>query len=629
VAFTLQGQADARVEQLPLREREASFTFAVDAPVLRVDLDPSFDVMRRLDRTETPPSLGEIFGAEAVTIVVPAPGADPLAAGWRELASGWQRGEQVQVVSAEDLQALPADRAVWVLGTHNRWRDAVAPFLDERRAGPQDGALQVGAARYPLAGHSFAFAARHPANPDLAVGWIGGDVAAALPGLARKLPHYGKYSYLTFTGEAPDNVAKGLWEATGSPLIAWTTAERVPRGRLPARAPLARLAPVFDQARLLEHVRLLASDELQGRGLGTPGLDRATAYVVEAFRTAGLQPGGDDGTYLQRWEEAGPPAHGCANVIGVLPGTREDWVGQSVVVGAHLDHLGLGWPDVRAGNQGQIHNGADDNASGVAVLLELAALLGAQPQPRTIVFVAFTAEEWGRRGSRHFVHASTDFPPAQCMGMLNLDTVGRLGQQKLTLLGAGTAREWRHIAMGVGYTTGVEAVCVPQDPGGSDQVSFHEVQVPALQLFTGPHADYHRPSDDVERIDAPGLVKVATFAREVLIYLAGREEPLHASFGAAPATGGPTGERRASLGTMPDFTFPGPGVKVAQVLEGSPAAAAGLRAGDVLVALAGTAIEDLRGFSTALEQHRPGDRVTVTIQRDGQELKLEATLAER
>ncbi|MHC4669976.1 MAG: M20/M25/M40 family metallo-hydrolase [Planctomycetota bacterium] len=617
VAFTVEGQPEARVVLVDVQGRETPLR--PPAGTVRVDVDPSFDVFRLLDREEIPATLGEVFGADQVTIVLPRE-----AGGWREFAGAWEKEGQVEVVGEEELKALPADRAVWILGADNGWAQALAPFLAPRKAGPGDRSLHVGAAVYPVADHSFVFTAPHPGNVELAVGWIGSAVPAALPGLARKLPHYGKYSYLAFAGDEPSNVAKGQWAATASPLV-WH-ADR-PRGTLPRRRPLARLAPVFSPARLMEHVRFLADERLQGRGAGTAELDEAALYLADAFEAAGLAPGGTHGSWFQVWEEndgpGGRPVK-LVNVVGVLRGTQ--WPDQSVVVGAHYDHLGLGWPDVRQGHEGQVHPGADDNASGVAVLLELATLLGRQHRPqRTLVFVAFAGEEWGRRGSRHYV-ANTGRP---AFAMVNLDTVGRLGGGKLTLLGSGTASEWRHIAMGVGYTTGVEAVCIPQDPGGSDQVSFHEAGVPAVQVFTGAHPDYHRPTDDVDKIDAAGLVKVATFVRETIVYLAERDRPLTSSLGKGKPPAPPGPGRRVSLGTLPDFGFAGPGVKVSSVLEGSPAQEAGIRGGDVLLAIDGETLADLRTFSGVLKKHRPGDVVRIRLRRGGKELTVEATLKAR
>ena len=360
------------------------------------------------------------------------------------------------------------------------------------------------------------------------MGWIGADRQDALAGLARKLPHYGKYSYLAFAGSEPSNVAKGQWPTLTSPLRKRLVAKPEPRS-LPAREPLIRPEPVFDAGKLQKHVEFLSSARLEGRGIGTDGLSHAAEYVAAAFKRVGLQPGAPDGTYFQSWTERGPSGQNVElkNVVAVLEGSRTDWAQQSVVVGAHYDHLGMGWPDHFKGNKDKLHPGADDNASGIAVLIELGRVMKAQPTPeRSIVFVAFTAEEWDLRGSQHYVKHMSRWPAKDITAMLNMDSVGRLDSSELSVLGSASADEWVHIVRGIGYTTGVKAKTVMTQLITSDHNSFHDAGVPAVQLFTGAHADYHRPSDTADKVDSKGMVKVAVFARVALNYLAGRPDTL-------------------------------------------------------------------------------------------------------
>jgi acetylornithine deacetylase/succinyl-diaminopimelate desuccinylase-like protein len=319
------------------------------------------------------------------------------------------------------------------------------------------------------------------------------------------------------------------------------------------------------------------------------------------------------------------------NLVGVIPGRKEGWKGQSVVIVAHYDHLGRGWPDAHAGDEGQIHNGADDNASGVAVMLELARLLGRDFIPeRSVVFLAVDGEESGLRGSTRYVTSNESYPAKQAIGALNLDTVGRLGEGKLLVLGAGSAREWVHIVRGAGYVTGVPSEAVMDDLGSSDQKPFLDAGIPAVQFFSGPHLDYHRPGDDPEKIDYAGMVRVATFVREFIDYLAAREEPLSSNLsGAAAPKEPPRGGRRVSLGSIPDFAWQGPGYRLSGVSPGSPAEAAGLREGDVIVRVDDVEIAGLRDLSRALEERSPGDTVTVVYQRDGQEHEAAVELVQR
>jgi hypothetical protein len=355
------------------------------------------------------------------------------------------------------------------------------------------------------------------------------------------------------------------------------------------------------------------------------------------------------------------------NIVGRLPGRDPALAEQPLIIGAHYDHLGTGWPDVRADNAGKIHQGADDNASGVAVMLELArALAAGSPPARPILFVAFSGEEAGRLGSGHFV-ARLDRAGTRPFAMLNLDTVGRLEGGPLYALGASSGEQWGHILRGAGYVTGVEVKPVAEPLDASDQTSFIAAGIPAVQLFSGAHPDYHRPTDTADKIDAAGLVQVASVAQEAIDYLTGPEARLTPSGAAKAAAGTSAGlvarasggsvagpvsgsvarvgsgatsgagldaparpaPRRAALGTVPDFAFDGEGVRLTGVMPESPAAGAGLRAGDILVAVNGQGIVDLRGYAEVLRELAPGDAVAIDYQRDGASYQVETQAVER
>ena len=627
VPIVLDGTEGAETRVVSLTAREARFEIPVRGEPLLLRVDPQFDVFRLLDPRETPPSIGQLFGAPRVLAVLPAAEGDEALARYRELVSSWvSNSHSIDVETDRDVERLPDDRSVWIVGRQNRFAaqlfsDAAVPGLE-------------------AAGHSLVVVRRHPASAEQAVGWLVADPLAAAPGLARKLPHYGKYSYLGFEGEAAENVAKGQWPTTDSPLTVVPGSGAVRKDApapapLPPRPALVELPPLFSRRALAAHVEYLASAELEGRGIGTAGLERAAAYVAERFAAIGLVPAGDDGTYFQQLTVPDGPAgepERASNVIGYLRGSNAARSGQSVIVAAHLDHLGFGWPDAHQGDEGRLHPGADDNASGVAVLIELAASFAeAEPPARDLVFVAFTAEERGRLGSRFFVEHPGRFALPGIRGVIDLDTVGRLGAGPLQVLGTGTADEWQHVFRGVSFVTGVESKNVPQPLDSSDHMSFVERGIPAVQVFTGAHADYHRPGDTAERIDAEGLVKVATFVREAVAYLVEREPPLTVTIAGAPAEK-PAGNRegrRVSFGTVPEFDFAGPGVKVASLVPGSPAERAGLLAGDVLIRLDGRDVADLRAFSELLRGYEPGRTVQATVLRDGVEQTMSVTLAAR
>ena len=647
VPLLVQTERGATTAVVRLDRAERPFAVTTDSRPLSLSVDPHFDVFRRLDPRETPPSVGQVFGEPSILAVLPADAGETLLAAYRDLLKSWQsESHRITVVLDRDVKELPGDRAAWIIGRTNRL--AAALFGDRSGLRVDASGIDIDGEKMPLAGHTLVATFRHPANVEKAVGWIVGDAAAALPGLGRKLPHYGKYSYLGFQGDEPANIIKGQWQQSDSPLRVDLRPDGARTGKLEApptdtRKALADLPPVFSQQSLREHVEFLSSPDLKGRGLGSDGLTKAAQYVADRFKAYGLLPGGDGGTYFQRLTAPRGPGGGpveAANVVGILPGSNDAMKDQSAVLGAHVDHLGTGWPDVHAGDEGRPHPGADDNASGVAVMLELARVLAAgERPPRTVVFIAFTGEEAGRLGSKHYA-ANPARPLAKVEGMINLDTVGRLGTQKVTALGTGTATEWQHIFRGASFVTGVESRSVPESLESSDQVSFTERNVPAVQIFTAAHADYHRPTDTADKIDIPGLAKVAAFVREGIAYLAERPEPLTNTINAGPA-GAPTGPaspappasagqaRRASLGTVPDFAFPGPGVRVSGVVPDSPAAQAAIREGDILTRVNGTAVANLQEYSNLLRTLTPGQRVTVVVRRGAEELTIEVTLAER
>ena len=220
----------------------------------------------------------------------------------------------------------------------------------------------------------------------------------------------------------------------------------------------------------------------------------------------------------------------------------------------------------------------------------------------------------------------------------------------MQILGTRTADEWQHIFRGCGFVTGIPNQIIPDNAEASDQDSFIARGIPAVQIFTGPHVDYHRPGDTVDKIDGPGLVKVATFLKEALTFMLAREAPLtvridtgrdaagvgheglpdgksEARSGATPATHG--GDRRVSVGTVPDFAFQGPGVRIDGVVPGSPAEAAGLQPGDILVELAGQPIENLRSYSNVLKTLSPDQQVAAKLRRGSEHVTVQITVRAR
>lgn len=242
VAILIEGEEIALLRSFSMRERESAFAVDLPARPVRLAVDPSFDLFRRLYREEIPPSIGQAFGADRVLVVLPGRAPEPLLRAYQTLAESWQeaRSASVEIRRDDQLDALPADRAVWLLGWRNRFRPALERALEGHNVVLGESHVRIGQTRLDQADQSLVVIGRNPSVPEQALGWIAADKPAVVPGLARKLPHYGKYSYLGFQGQAPDNILKGQWPAQASPLSV-TFAEHAPPLRLPPRAPLARL----------------------------------------------------------------------------------------------------------------------------------------------------------------------------------------------------------------------------------------------------------------------------------------------------------------------------------------------------------------------------------------------------
>jgi aminopeptidase N len=386
---------------------------------------------------------------------------------------------------------------------------------------------------------------------------------------------------------------------------------------------------VIEPEGMMETVKYLSGTEFMGRGIGTPELDKAAAFIASRFEAVGLLPGSsENGSWFQDWIDPESKIR-MRNVVGILPGGNPERARECVVIGAHYDHLGL--QGARKEDAGKLHPGADDNASGVAVLLELASRLPlVANMERSVVFVAFTGEEAGRKGSRYFVQNEKRYPAAKAIAMINLDTVGRLGKNKLIVLGTGSAKEWSPFFQEAGKSLKIEIAELAQELDSSDQKSFQEAGVPAVQLFTGPHADYHRPTDTADKIDAKGLAKVATVARTAVFYLANRPGPLTATLASSPASLSVTRtDRKVTLGIVPDFTYNGQGVRLGGVSPDGPVEKAGLRTGDVIIRAGNDTIAVLKDLSDVLKTKQPGDRLTLRFLRNGKDMKVEVELKER
>jgi hypothetical protein len=313
------------------------------------------------------------------------------------------------------------------------------------------------------------------------------------------------------------------------------------------------------------------------------------------------------------------------NVVGLVPAREgSKHAAEWVVIGAHYDHLGQGGTSAsRAPGVRAIHYGADDNASGTAMLIEVARRFKALPAPpsRNLVFIAFGAEEIGAIGSRHWVE-HPPIPINSVVGMINADMVGRVRENKLVLEGTATAAAWPEIAKAANEGLGFALTFGGEGFGASDHASFTAARVPVAFLFSGVHDDYHKPSDTADKINVEGIERSATLAGRMALSLT--ERPDRLPFVDAPADPhrSSRGGFRVSLGTVPDYAFTGKGMKLTGVRPDAPAARAGMQAGDVIVKMGTHDITNVHDFMFALKELEPGREVEVEIERGGSRVKL-------
>ena len=323
------------------------------------------------------------------------------------------------------------------------------------------------------------------------------------------------------------------------------------------------------------------------------------------------------------------------NVIGRVAANAPaaERIPGQLVIGAHYDHLGYGGVHSLAPESTAPHLGADDNASGVAGILEIAKALKSAPKlKQDVLIMAFSAEESGILGSSHLVHEPPPgLDPKNFRAMLNLDMIGRLRDNQLTVLGAKTATEWQSLVTAACERERLECALGSDGYGPSDQTSFYSAGVPVLHFFSGSHGDYHKPSDTAERINAGGAAQIAQLVTDIAQTVTDLPGPLGFRAVAPEAPKGDVRSFNASLGTLPDYAGPsdGGGVLLAGVRPGSAADKAGLRRGDTLIALGKTELKSLHDFMFVLNGSKPGQTVTARVKRDGKVVELQVTFDEK
>jgi hypothetical protein len=397
-----------------------------------------------------------------------------------------------------------------------------------------------------------------------------------------------------------------------------------------------------DAALLKKHIEYLASDKMEGRGTSSSGEDKAANYIANQFKKLMLEPKGNVAsptkgkydTYNYYYDftfkkNTNPHDTSIANikerrgkdVVAFL----DNGAATTVVIGAHYDHLGLGFDhnSLDANPENKIHNGADDNASGTAGLLELARYYASDNEKEkfNFLFIAFSGEELGLLGSKKWCDNPT-YPLEKINYMINMDMIGRLNDttEKLIIYGVGTAPEFVPL---IDSTNKKSTFSIKKDSSGigpSDQTSFYLKDIPVLHFFTGQHSDYHKPSDDAEKINYLGEKRVLDFITRLIK----RTEALpKLKFTPTKTKESTSTKFKVTMGVMPDYAFEGKGMRIDGVTNGKPASKAGLEKGDVVVQLGELKVDNVETYMEALSKYNKGDKAKVKVIRKDKEKEFE------
>lgn len=383
----------------------------------------------------------------------------------------------------------------------------------------------------------------------------------------------------------------------------------------------------IEEKNIKAHIKVLADDALQGRQTGSAGEKMAMEYIEKQFKKLNLTPKGESSTFEQPFPFKGG-MHGTGtegtahNVVAYL----DNQASNTIIIGAHFDHLGLGenGSSLDANPAGKIHNGADDNASGVAGVLELARYFSTNKvkEKSNFLFICFSGEELGLFGSKYFTeHPTLDLGVVNYM--INMDMIGRLNPKtkSVSVSGSGTSPVWETLLNNMGSKLSIKTDSAGVGP--SDHTSFYLKDIPVLHFFTGSHSDYHKPSDDWNKINYAGEKEVLELIIAVIEKL--DNEPKLAFLKTKNKSMSSASSFKVTLGVMPSYTSDAPGLLVDGVTDGRPASKAGIETGDIIIQIGEYQIQDIQNYMDALGKFEKGQTAPVKVKRKNKVITLSVT----
>ncbi|QOD59635.1 M28 family peptidase [Polaribacter haliotis] len=385
---------------------------------------------------------------------------------------------------------------------------------------------------------------------------------------------------------------------------------------------------INQENRIKEDVTFLASDDLEGRQTGTEGEKKAANYIAERFKELGLQAKGTQ-EYLQaftfkpktnphdevKFDVNGDGTITGNNILGFIDNKAEN----TIIIGAHYDHLGFGGEgSLYRDSIKAIHNGADDNASGVAIMLNLASKLKKKNTNNNYLFMAFSGEEMGLLGSNYFVKNPT-LDTKKVSYMINMDMVGRLKKDSaLAVYGTGTSPIFKQVLKS--HNDNFKLIQQESGVGPSDHTSFYLADIPVLHFFTGQHEDYHKPGDDSEKLNYDGMYLISDYILNLITDL---DDNGKLAFRKTKNESEDSPRFKVGLGVIPDYMFDGKGMRIDGISEDKPAQKAGLQKGDIVIKLGDSAVTNMMSYMRALSVFEKGNTTKVIVKRGNTEVEKE------
>lgn len=546
------------------------FNFSFDKKLYAMWLDPDYDVIRKLVDGELPPTLSKINGSKKVVIYLSSTSYNAFL----DLYKG--REDDYKIVSNTDFSKIEGD--LFLVGDVRN----ILSLIDVKKykINITSDSIFIDNIEYGFDSHSFILSFENPYFPFYSINFVISN-NENIKKLAFKIPHYSKYSYVVFDNNL-NNIRAGIWDYNNTPFLYYF--DRIKKLDTKKTQPLEKFPYLLSDKRIKDHIKYL-SKKLKTRHPGSKELDLAKQYIADEFKKHKIKPLFEMSYYQNFVMEISSKNYELSNVCGYIDNNSDRYL----VISAHYDHL---FP-----KENVFFPGASDNASGVSLMLELVNYFSDKYNTHSLVFCAFSGEEYQRYGSRYFINNLPVLLKDKIVANINIDTIGRLGNRKVLVLNSNSSKLWNAIFKNASYLSMVDYELSDAVLYSSDQISFIENKIPAVQIFDGGDLSYHSQNDIYDTIDFDGILRVGEFVIGTVETISKYSE---IKFNDINIIIEDIKKRKISLGFMPDFSYYDKGVKIGRITKDSLLEKSPLKEGDIIIEINGVKIDNLITYSNLL-----------------------------